>query len=193
MLKAQIVLSMKDELTGIFCRGYLKNYLPVVQSRFERETDISLTLGVLIIDCDDFKFINDTFGHAGGDKVLKAMVNNISTQIREHDLLLRWEGDEFVLICESVSQRQMCELANRIIASIGDMLIEYEHATLSVTVSAGYALHDRAESFNFDGLIKAADEFLLAKKKSRKNSYLGDDISATNLDNYANNASAEAI
>jgi len=193
MLKAQIVLSMKDELTGVFCRSYLKNYLPAVQSRFERETDSTLSLGALIIDCDDFKFINDTFGHAGGDKVLKAIVNNISTQIREHDLLLRWGGDEFVLICESVSRTQMSELANRIIASIGDMLIEYDQATLSVTVSAGYALHDRAESFNFDGLIKSADEFLLATKKSGKNSYLGDDISDTNLDNYINNASAEAI
>jgi len=173
MLKAQLVLSMKDELTGIYCRNYLKDYLPAVQSRFERETNEDLSLGVLILDCDDFKFINDTFGHAGGDKALKAIVDTINGQIREQDLLLRWGGDEFVVICESVSQSQMREFAKRIIASIGDMLIEYEEATLLVTISAGFALHDKAEAFDFYGLIKVADELLLATKKSGKNNYLG--------------------
>jgi diguanylate cyclase (GGDEF)-like protein len=174
MLKAQIALSMQDELTGAFCRNYLKGYLPAVQSRFERELNEGLSLGALIIDCDDFKFINDTFGHAGGDKALKAIVGTIATHIREHDLLLRWGGDEFVLICESISQRQMRELAKRITRSISDLLIEYEEATLSVTVSAGYALHSKTDDFDFDGLIKTADEFLLATKKSGKNSCLGD-------------------
>jgi len=173
MLKAQVVTSMKDGLTGLFCRSYLKSYLPAVQSRFERETDPDLSLGALIIDCDDFKFINDTFGHAGGDKALKAIVNTITTQIREHDLLIRWGGDEFVLICESVSHSQIRELAKRIIRSINDLLIEYDQATLSVTISAGYALHDKNEKFNFDELIKAADDFLLTTKRSGKNNYLG--------------------
>jgi diguanylate cyclase (GGDEF)-like protein len=189
MLKAQVLSSMKDELTGLFCRSYLKSYLPAVQSRYERETDNTLSLGVLIIDCDDFKFINDTFGHAGGDKALKAIVNNIITQIREHDLLLRWGGDEFVLICESVSQIQMSELAKRIIRSISDLLIVYDEATLLVTVSAGYALHDKAEKFNFHGLIKAADKLLLATKKSGKNNYLGTEASDLNTHGCTNNFS----
>jgi len=183
MLRAQMVLSMKDELTGLFCRSYLKSYLPAVQSRFERESDDLSSLGVLIIDCDDFKFINDTFGHAGGDKALKAIVSTISTQIREHDLLLRWGGDEFVLICESVTLIQMRELADRIIRSISDMVIEYDEVLLTVTVSAGYALHDKSENFDFDALIKAADEFLLASKKLGKNNYLGDDFTADNFPN----------
>ena len=174
MLKAQLILSMKDELTGAYCRNYLKGCLPAMQSRFEREVDEQLSLGALIIDCDDFKFINDTFGHAGGDKALKAIVSTIKTHIREHDLLLRWGGDEFVLVCESVSQAQMRDLAKRITRSISDMFIEYEDATLTVTISAGYAIHKKSEPFNFDGLIKAADEFLLATKKTGKNSCLGD-------------------
>lgn len=184
MLKAQIALSMKDELTGAYCRNYLKNYLPAVQSRFERELDSELSLGVLIIDCDDFKFINDSFGHAGGDKALKAIVSTIIAQIREHDILVRWGGDEFVLICESVSQIQIRELARRITHSISDMFIEYDNATLSVTVSAGYALHSKTGEFNFDGLIKTADEFLLATKRSGKNNCLG---------NYSNDLSTEAF
>ncbi len=186
MLKAQIVSSMKDELTGVFCRSYLKIYLPAVQSRFEREPNSELSLGALIIDCDDFKFINDTFGHAGGDKALKAIVNTISSHIRENDLLLRWGGDEFVLICESVSQTQMRDLAKRITRSISDMLIEYDEATLTVTISAGFALHDNTKDFNFDGLIKAADEFLLTTKKRGKNSYLGDNYTEINNDNLFN-------
>ncbi|WP_158089063.1 tetratricopeptide repeat-containing diguanylate cyclase [Cognaticolwellia mytili] len=189
MLKTQIVSSMKDELTGVFCRSYLKNYLPAVKSRFERETNQELSLGAVIIDCDDFKFINDTFGHAGGDKALKAIVNTIKTQIRKNDLLLRWGGDEFVLICESVSQVQIQELAKRITRSISDLLIEYDETTLTVTISAGFALHDKTEDFNFDGLIKAADEFLLATKKRGKNSYLGDNFTELSQDNYSNNFS----
>ncbi len=189
MLKAQIILSMKDELTGVFCRNYLKTYLPAVQSRFEREADKKLSLGALIIDCDDFKFINDTFGHAGGDKALKAIVQRIATQIREHDLLLRWGGDEFVVVCESVTQAQVCELAKRITRSISDMLIEYDDATLTVTVSVGYAFHDRAEKFDFDGLIKAADNFLLATKKSGKNNYLGDKSDRLAANHFSNNFS----
>ncbi len=185
MLKARIVLSMKDELTGVFCRSYLKNYLPVVQSRFEREPNSELTLGALIIDCDDFKFINDTFGHAGGDKALKAIVDTIKGHIRESDLLLRWGGDEFVLICESISQVQMRDLAKRITQGISDMLIEYDNATLTVTVSAGYALHNKTDDFNFDGLIKAADEFLLATKKLGKNSCLGDKFGDFSIENFS--------
>ncbi|MBA6391908.1 GGDEF domain-containing protein [Colwellia sp. BRX10-3] len=189
MLKAQVVSSMKDGLTGIFCRSYLKSYLPAVKSRFERETNNELSLGALIIDCDDFKFINDTFGHAGGDKALKAIVNTISTQIREHDLLLRWGGDEFVLICESISHTQMRELANRITSSISDLLLEYDQTTLSVTISAGYALHNKAENFNFDSLIKAADEYLLATKKSGKNNYLGSKSHGLNVTGFSSNFS----
>lgn len=185
-LKAQIVSSMKDELTGVFCRNYLKVYLPALRSRFEREANPELSIGALIIDCDDFKFINDTFGHAGGDKALKAIVNTISTQIREHDLLLRWGGDEFVLVCESISQIQMRELAERIIASINDMFIEYEQATLSVTVSAGYALHDKTKAFNFDDLVNAADEYLLATKKSGKNNFLGNKPLHSASKNFSN-------
>ena len=189
MLKAQLLLSMKDELTGAFCRNYLKTYLPAVQSRFEREPKQELSLGALIIDCDDFKFINDTFGHAGGDKALKAIVERIATQIREHDLLLRWGGDEFVVVCESITQAQVCELAKRITRSISDMLIEYEDATLSVTISVGYALHDRTVKFDFDGLIKAADNFLLATKKSGKNNYLGDKSERFAGNHFSNNFS----
>lgn len=185
MLKAQIDLSMKDELTGAFCRSYLRTYLPAAQSRFEREQDKELSIGALIIDCDDFKFINDTFGRAGGDKALIAIVDNISSHIREHDVLLRWGGDEFVLICESVSEIQMRELANRIIRSISDMHIVYEEATLTVTVSAGYALHEKTEDFNFDSLIKAADEFLLVAKKSGKNNCLGDDFTSISMGAWA--------
>lgn len=185
MLKAQLILSMKDELTGIYCRNYLNDYLPAVQSRFERETNEDLSLGVLILDCDDFKFINDTFGHAGGDKALKAIVDTINVQIREQDLLLRWGGDEFVVICESVTQTQMREFAKRIIASIGDMLIEYDEATLLVTISAGFALHDKAEAFDFYGLIKVADELLLATKKSGKNNYLGNQRNNLSTGNFS--------
>lgn len=187
MLKAQILLSMKDELTGVFSRSYLKEYLPAVKSRFERESDGALSLGVLIIDCDDFKFINDTFGHAGGDKALKAIVNTIMTQIRAHDLLLRWGGDEFVVICESVSENELREFADRITRSISDMLIEYDEATLTVTISAGYALHDKNQNFDFDALIKSADEFLLASKKSGKNNYLGHNSSGFKSEYFPNN------
>jgi diguanylate cyclase (GGDEF)-like protein len=193
MLKAQIILSMKDELTGVFCRSYLKNYLPAVQSRFERESDEKLSLGALIIDCDDFKFINDTFGHAGGDKALKAIVNTISAHIREHDLLLRWGGDEFVLICESVSQAQMRELAKRITRSISDLHIEYDEATLTVTVSAGYALHDKNSPFDFDGLIKTADNFLLATKKTGKNNCLGNSAFDLSVSTFSNDVFEDTV
>ncbi|SEL54698.1 diguanylate cyclase (GGDEF) domain-containing protein [Colwellia chukchiensis] len=176
ILKAQMLLSMKDELTGIYCRSYLKEFLPAMQSRLDREPDKTLSLGALILDCDDFKFINDTFGHDGGDKALKAIVNTIKTQIREHDLLLRWGGDEFVLLCEAITQVQMRELTERIVAAVSDMVIEYDEHSLTVTVSAGYAIHDRNQSFNFDALIKEADEFLLASKKAGKNSYLGEEF-----------------
>lgn len=189
MLKAQITLSMKDELTGAYCRNYLKGYLPAVKSRFERNSDRDHSLGALIIDCDDFKFINDTFGHAGGDKALKEIVDTLSKHIREQDLLLRWGGDEFVIVCESVNQLQIRELAKRITASISDMQIQYDDITLTVTVSIGYALHSKADNFNFDGLIKAADEFLMATKKSGKNSCLGENFNEMSIDGFSANFS----
>ena len=193
MLKAQILLSMKDELTGAYSRSYLANYLPALQSRFEREPATELSLGALIIDCDDFKFINDTFGHAGGDKALKSIVACITTQIREHDLLLRWGGDEFVVVCESISQKQIRELAHRITRSISDLLIEYDEVTLTVTVSTGYAWHNKAKSFNFDGLVNTADEFLLATKRTGKNNSLGDGVNVNTVNKFTHGLTEENI
>lgn len=97
MMLEKINYSMRDNLTGCHVRNYLSDYLPALKSRFKRhDKSESDSVGIVIIDCDNFKIINDNYGHSGGDEVLKTIVIDISKKLRDSDLLIRWGGDEFV-------------------------------------------------------------------------------------------------
>jgi len=172
-LSMKVALSMKDTLTGAFGRSYLEHYLPGVKARFAQDLNIKKSFGVIAIDCDDFKLINEKFGHAGGDKALKYIVSSLMKQIRPGDHLFRWGGDEFILMCEHVSQQQLSEIAQRLIESVSCLTIKYDEKTIKTTISVGYALHKKGIELNLGNLLKEADKYLYQTKNSGKNNFIG--------------------
>jgi diguanylate cyclase (GGDEF)-like protein len=173
ILSMKVALSMKDSLTGAFGRSYLQHYLPGAMARYLRVKDDEESFGVIAIDCDDFKLINEKHGHAGGDAALKAIVAALMIQIRTNDHLFRWGGDEFVLMCEQVTQAQLSEIAQRLTFAVNNIAIEYDHLIMSPTISVGYALHKKDVEFDLGCLLKQADKFLYQTKRTGKNSFIG--------------------
>ncbi|WP_114165644.1 diguanylate cyclase [Exiguobacterium sp. TNDT2] len=132
--KARLVSNalLVDELTGAFNRKYLKATFSRFMSRLERSGE-SFTLALL--DIDHFKQLNDTFGHAYGDEVLHRVAEEIRLAIRSSDELIRYGGEEFLIIL-NVSDRHIVDaVLERVRSRIEEMAFTYEH---HVTVSIGY-------------------------------------------------------
>ncbi|RHB50984.1 diguanylate cyclase [Exiguobacterium sp. AM39-5BH] len=132
--KARLVSNalLVDELTGAFNRKYLKATFSRFMSRLERSGE-SFTLALL--DIDHFKQLNDTFGHAYGDEVLHRVAEEIRLAIRSSDELIRYGGEEFLIIL-NVSDRHIVDtVLERVRSRIEEMTFTYEH---HVTVSIGY-------------------------------------------------------
>ena len=173
LMAMKVAISMKDALTGAYARSYLKHFLPLVRQKLAKEKSLDSSFGILLIDCDDFKQINDEFGHGGGDVALKKIVETINTEIRAQDTLFRWGGDEFVLMCQSVSKEQLNDISSRINKAVCSLNITYGEGAIHPTISIGYALHARNNPLNLDELLKVADDYLYQSKRAGKNSVFG--------------------
>ena len=154
-------LAVTDELTGVFNRNHLNS---VISQEMSRGLRYDNTFGVLIIDIDHFKNINDTFGHAVGDKVLQKAAGVLSKFIRSNDTLVRWGGEEFVVIANEVDEKtlnQLCEkLRNKIeCASYGSVD--------KITVSIGATLFRQKDTQ--DTLLSRADKALYEAKGKGRN------------------------
>ncbi|MCD6449371.1 MAG: GGDEF domain-containing protein, partial [Thermotogaceae bacterium] len=154
---ADILRSMIDPLTGIWNRHYVHEFLDKEWKNF----DIS---AIVMFDLDGFKEVNDKYGHAEGDRVLKEFVNRIKNAVRPEDILIRWGGDEFLLIIRNIKQRHICKTAERLRKIIEKPpLIK----TIDVTVSAGVLIITRKTRGSFMKVLNMVDGILYEAKKSK--------------------------
>ncbi|GAA6154239.1 tetratricopeptide repeat-containing diguanylate cyclase [Pseudoteredinibacter isoporae] len=174
LTQVKLDLSLRDQLTGAYRRGYLIEQAAAINSRLSRIPEESEnSVAAIMIDCDNFKPINDSLGHSAGDYVLVELVKVIDTIIRPSDILVRWGGDEFVIICEDIPVPALKALCERIRCQIASNDFTYEGNPLSLTASIGYSiLKDRSE-FSLDKIISSADRFLYDSKKEGKNTSSG--------------------
>ncbi|MBS0213842.1 MAG: GGDEF domain-containing protein [Proteobacteria bacterium] len=155
--------SLTDPLTG------LPNRRAMIE-QLERATEIARNgpgYAVAMIDIDHFKRINDTFGHAIGDAVLRALASRLHAAQREGDFVARWGGEEFLLLlsgCDAHTARALCETLR---AAIEDARVEHHDKHLAVTVSIGVAVHEPVLSF--EDAIRDADRALYAAKSYGRN------------------------
>jgi diguanylate cyclase (GGDEF)-like protein len=157
--------SIHDPLTGLHNRYYLDEIMSQELERAKRE---SIPLSIVIIDIDHFKTINDTYGHAAGDEVLKGIATCLIQSVRKNDFLFRYGGEEFVIIIPTISYEQAMQRMETCRQEIQDMQRNYEGAELSVTISAGiavYSLHGTTQ----DSLLMAADKALYYSKEHGRN------------------------
>ncbi len=150
----------KDELTDIHNYRYLMDKL---NKMFEESQKGLYSLGVVMIDVNDFKYINDTKGHLYGDKVLKEVANSIKKSIRDKDIAGRYGGDEFVIIMPGVVSNSINDVTNRIFKSIKDNQLIPDNISISV---GGAVLKESTQSF--EQLLMEADKAMYSAKKSKK-------------------------
>jgi diguanylate cyclase (GGDEF)-like protein len=157
-------LSIRDHLTGLYNRRFMQD---MFYAEIERVKRGSMQFSVLIIDIDDFKNINDSHGHNTGDKVLSQFSEVIQSIIRKVDIVSRWGGEEFLILCPETNINEATLTANRLITAIS----EYEfHEVGHATVSIGVVITNVNETFEV--VVNRADECLYKAKNKGKNCYV---------------------
>ncbi len=166
-VKQTIELAVTDPLTGLNNRRYLDNHLNVL---FNRSMARGRPLSVLITDIDRFKHVNDTYGHDGGDQVLKEFANRVRSTVRGADLACRYGGEEFVVVMPDTSPEVAAAVAERLRAAIEStpFLLKSSGETLNITASFGISSRI-ASVITPDQLMKQADLALYEAKNTGRN------------------------
>ena len=130
----------------------------------------SSRLALLFFDLDDFKYINDTFGHRAGDAMLIRVAGEVAGQVRRNELFSRLGGDEFAILVPDISDEMLRVLAERITRSIATVRFQFEGENLRLTTSVGIAVYpDHAD--NAEDLIARADMAMYQAKEAGKNAW----------------------
>ena len=157
--------AIRDSLTGLFNRRYLEETL---QREIAQAFRSGQPLGIVMIDVDHFKDINDTYGHLAGDTVLQALGQLLAANTRSGDIACRYGGEEFVLALPGATLETAHERAERLRAAVEALRVDYAGARLSLTICAGvaaYPLHgERA-----DEVLDRADQALYQAKNGGRN------------------------
>ncbi|MBI5642414.1 MAG: diguanylate cyclase [Deltaproteobacteria bacterium] len=163
-------LSVTDPLTGLYNRRYLFEHL---SAEFGRAKRYQHPLAVVMIDIDNFKMINDTFGHQQGDKILSELSTLLRAKTRSTDVWARYGGEEFIGYVSHCPSEGIFLLAEKIRKAVEEFSFTGMNGE-KVTVSIGVGTFPSGEMKGFDDLIKAADENLYKAKKSGKNTVMID-------------------
>ena len=147
-----LALDQRDALTGLWGRGAL---LPLAESMLSAAELHSETAGLILLDCDHFKSINDAFGHQRGDLVLAEIARRISANVRQHDQVFRYGGDEFVILLPHADSAQASAVVQRILTAIRTIAFGVE-PPLQLSASAGAAIFPY-DGTSFDVLLGTAD------------------------------------
>jgi diguanylate cyclase (GGDEF)-like protein len=161
--EAEIKASI-DGLTGLPNRRYLQELLATVGRR-RRAND---RLGALMIDIDHFKRLNDRYGHATGDRVLRAVGEAISGAVRADDTPARYGGEEFAVLLRRADSGQALDVGERIRAQIADLPPQDMGLGERITVSVGVAVAD-PEAADASSILAAADQALYRAKREGRN------------------------
>jgi diguanylate cyclase (GGDEF)-like protein len=155
-----------DALTGLHNRRHLEQHLPLELVRAQRRGD---SFAVVMVDADHFKRLNDTYGHDGGDVVLKEVANTLKANIRAGDLAFRYGGEEFVVVLSNTGPAGARDRAEALRAAIGTLDVRHNGRPIGpITASFGVAIfpdHGR----DGESLIRAADAALYAAKAAGRN------------------------
>jgi len=162
------IQAQRDELTSLFNRSYLNEFLA---QEFELCRQTSQSLTVIFLDIDNFKLINDTYGHQGGDSVLISVARVLQSATRNFDTLVRYGGDEFVVLLPNTSEQVARMVSERICAAVAARPHKVaDDAAIKVTVSVGCAHYSARHHFDSStDLLEAADRCLYAAKSSGRN------------------------
>ena len=153
--------SNHDMLTGLYNRRFFEGIMK--RSKEEKETSFS----VAMLDVDDFKKINDTYGHETGDRVLATVSKCIEASLPENAVAVRWGGEEFVLYLPQIDETQALEVLNNFRAKLAEQAIYHKGIRVTITVTIGLCTGESIA--NYEEYLRQADEKLYWGKKHGKN------------------------
>jgi len=157
-------LSLLDQLTGIGNRRFGEAH---VTSKLAELETYGWPFGVLFFDIDHFKNVNDTFGHAAGDDVLKMVALTARNAIRAADVVSRWGGEEFAAVIEQVETDTLLEIGDKTRALVQESNIDRDGEQISVTVSVGATMARPGD--DPETLMSRADVLMYASKDAGRN------------------------
>lgn len=179
--------SITDSLTGLANRRFLLEYLEKeidqIQRRYHKLTmeglkAESFDLAFMMVDLDNFKTVNDTCGHTSGDLVLQQLKTILEDACRSSDILIRWGGDELLVVARDSDQTGVEALAERIRSKIEARVFELEEGrVVRMTSSIGFAcypfIHERLNTLSWQQVVSVADRALYVAKRSGRNAWVG--------------------
>lgn len=156
-----------DPLTGVANRARFKEFF---EAEFRRARKFLRPVSVLFVDADHFKKVNDTYGHAAGDEVLRALGRLLQEACRGSDLVARYGGEEFTCVLTETGLVPAAQLAEAIRLAISEETITFEGQTIPITVSVGVASMEGGQFFETaEALLECADRAVYAAKRDGRN------------------------
>jgi diguanylate cyclase (GGDEF)-like protein len=157
------ILASTDPLTGLINRRVMEQ---ILKREFERAVRYETPLAVVFLDVDDFKMVNDQYGHKAGDTVLKYIADSLLHMTRGSDIVARFAGDEFVIILPSTLLSEASELACRLKSFFIDHFLDFEGKPIKVSISFGLSCMEKGID-DANALLKKADSMLYRAKKHK--------------------------
>lgn len=164
--KNMVDAALRDGLTNAYNKKYFLNH---ILSEFAYAKRHNTHLALLMFDVDHFKSINDNFGHQAGDYVLSNLSRIAHQTLRAEDTFCRYGGEEFAVVCRSITMYQAFQLAERMRKTVENTTFEYDNKLIPVRISIGVASFPEIEVETQDELIGAADAALYQAKRSGRN------------------------
>jgi diguanylate cyclase (GGDEF)-like protein len=159
----QIDLLNVDYLTGVFNRRQLEGYLlDKVKNNAAKEP-----FSAILIDLDDFKIINDRYGHPTGDEALKDTVSILRKSLRQHDFIARFGGDEFIIVMDVDNRETLNQAIERILQNAAFFNSETQRP-YKLSFAMGYDVYDPHSKMNYDEFIMKIDSLMYLNKKQKK-------------------------
>jgi len=163
-LKAMERLALYDQLTQLPNRRYIDTFLDNQMRDFQT---LGIPFGLLMLDLDFFKKVNDTYGHDVGDLVLRMVAGTVQSAIRKNDFVGRWGGEEFVAILRGVTQQELQMVAEKICKIVAQAGLTHNDESIQVTISIGATM--MLPQDNINTLIQRADHALYTSKHEGRN------------------------
>jgi diguanylate cyclase (GGDEF)-like protein/putative nucleotidyltransferase with HDIG domain len=159
-------LATTDELTGLWNR---RRFIEMLQRECRRASRSGASLALAMVDVDRFKAVNDTFGHAFGDRVLQAVAAHLGREARATDIVARYGGEEFMVLMPDTSPEEAYSAAERIRRRVAAHPVADEKRSVEVTISVGISGSSPGRRADPETLVRLADETLYAAKQAGRN------------------------
>jgi diguanylate cyclase (GGDEF)-like protein len=165
--------SQRDPLTGLYNRRALQQHMQLRSQKRRGQDGKGDLTGLLLLDIDFFKRINDHYGHSAGDAVLIEISQRLLVTCREQDLVVRWGGEEIMLVLDNIVPEQISAFVQRILHAVADIPVKFEQHSIKVTASGGFIHLPFAgiseEQLNWEKVMQVVDMALYLSKANGRN------------------------